>query len=77
MVFPLSNIVEIINSRRISSRLILAIIEPMIVDQFLNVGGNFIIEIFLESGGVNIEKYWGNLSRKSNIYTTGLFSSSS
>lgn len=56
LVLPLSKIVEIMNRRRISSRFILAIIEPMIVDQFLNVGGSFIIEIFMESGDVNIEK---------------------
>jgi hypothetical protein len=43
--FPLSNIVEITKRRRISKRFIAAIIEPMIVSQFFDEGGNFIVEV--------------------------------
>jgi len=42
-VLPLSKIVEMINSRKISKRLITAIIEPIIVSQFLDEGGNFMV----------------------------------
>lgn len=58
LVFALLKIVEIINSRIISNRLILAIIEPIIVNQFLNEDGSFIFAGFMESEEVNIEKYW-------------------
>jgi hypothetical protein len=40
-VFALLNIVEIINNTIISARLIMAIIEPIIVNQFLEDGGSF------------------------------------
>lgn len=42
-VLFLSKIVDIINKRMISTRLIPAIIEPIIVNQFLDEGGNFIL----------------------------------
>jgi hypothetical protein len=35
---------EIMNSRIISTRLIPAIIEPMIVNQFLEEGGSFMVQ---------------------------------
>ena len=41
-VFALLNMVEIINSTIINARLIMAIIEPIIVNQFLEEGGSFI-----------------------------------
>lgn len=37
------NIVEIMNNMIISTRLIIAIIEPIIVNQFLEEGGSFIM----------------------------------
>jgi hypothetical protein len=41
-VFPLLKIVDIIKSRIINARFIPAIIEPIIVNQFLEDGGSFI-----------------------------------
>jgi hypothetical protein len=41
-VLPLSKIEDIRKSSRIRIRFIAAIIEPMIVSQFLDEGGNFI-----------------------------------
>ena len=43
--FALLKMVEIIKRRRINARLIPAIIEPMIVNQFLDVGGSFIMPV--------------------------------
>jgi hypothetical protein len=40
-VFALLKIVEITNNTIISARLIMAIIEPIIVNQFLEDGGSF------------------------------------
>ena len=55
------NIVEIINSSKISERLIIAIIEPIIVNQFLNDGGSFMLGKLRVLVRVKIEKYWMNL----------------
>jgi len=41
-VFPLLKIVEIIKRSIISARFIPAIIEPIMVNQFLDEGGSFI-----------------------------------
>jgi CRISPR/Cas system-associated endonuclease Cas1 len=42
-VLPLSNINEITKSSKINKRLIVAMIDPMIVIQFLEEGGSFIV----------------------------------
>ena len=62
MVLPLSNIVEIMKSNRINKRFIMAIIEPIIVNQFLEEGGSFMITGLSEcvASGVKIDKYWIN-----------------
>ena len=44
LVFAWLNIVEIMNNTIISARLIVAIIEPIIVNQFLEEGGSFIMQ---------------------------------
>jgi len=69
-VFALLKIVDIIKRSIISNRLILAIIEPIIVSQFLNEGGSFIFAKFMESAEVNIEKYWIIFRLKENIKKT-------
>ena len=45
-VLLFSKIVEKMNNKNISNRLIEAIIEPIIDSQFLDVGGNFMISGF-------------------------------
>jgi len=45
LVFALLNIVEIINRTNINARLIPAIIEPIIVNQFLEDGGSFMVPV--------------------------------
>ena len=44
-VFALLKMVDIINRRMINARLIPAIIEPMIVNQFLEDGGSFMVSV--------------------------------
>jgi hypothetical protein len=58
-VLFLLKIVEIIKRRIINARLIPAIIEPIIVNQFLEDGGSFIGPVNrLILAGVKIGKYW-------------------
>ena len=44
-VFALLKMVDIIKRRTINARLIPAIIEPMIVNQFLEDGGSFMVSV--------------------------------
>jgi len=54
LVLPISNNEEIIKSNIISERLMPAMIEPIIVSQFLDDGGSFIKIRFYVSVGVKI-----------------------
>jgi hypothetical protein len=47
-VFPLLKIVDMTNSNSISDRLMPAIIEPIIVSQFLEDGGSFMITCLVD-----------------------------
>jgi hypothetical protein len=56
LVLPLLNIVEIIKSKTIRARLITAMIEPIIVNQFLDEDGNFTAGGLGYYAGVKISK---------------------
>jgi hypothetical protein len=57
-VLPLLNIDEIMKRKMINARLITAIIDPIIDNQFFDDGGNFTADSLSEYDQVKLRNYW-------------------